>query len=579
MSSKTKLGIEVKTPSGIALYLRVSSEEQTSNTSLSDQERLGRLYAQEQELPVVRVYCDDGFSGTKADRPALQQLRNDILKKPGFDILWCLNIARLSRNLKLLLEVYEQLQAHGLAVVFSQDNVDTSTASGRFHMQIVGSVAELEREAIVERTTRGRIARRAEGGWSGGFCPFGYEYNAESRRPIVVEAEALVVKRIFNLYVERQLGTKAIANILNKEGLRPRTDRARGWHGAAISAIIRDHTYVGLHRVGSVFPAIIPEVVWEMAQKRRDSNRHIRPVAEAPWLLAQRLTCFEHGRVLRAAYSHGKRFYECPCRRPSELVSEAVCTLPRLPAETLEKVVLNQVMEVLGDPDYAKQVADTRIAELESQITTLQASAQPVEDELAKVVAAIDRLSAAWVDGNLRQETYERKLKELKSDQARLAAQREAQGPSDLRELEYLKEKLSVWRDRLQPEYTVDDLSPDDADEYVRQLQAYSDGTSDVEPFDIQSRAVTKGAAGYGPLASLLFAGEMPAVDEAGTGIKWVEVPGPHSMDIAKALIEQVQLKVTAYPDRLQLDGLFPMGDIMFGAVSALDGCRSARCP
>lgn len=139
------------------LYRRVSTEEQhRDGTSLDWQ--LAKLA---EVAPNAIDYCDAGHTGTNSDRPDLQRLLNDT--QHGDRVLvWKLD--RLARNQRLLLEIKAQLRDKKVPLISISENINTSTAFGRMVFQILGNVAEWERETIIERTRSGRLARYKEEG-------------------------------------------------------------------------------------------------------------------------------------------------------------------------------------------------------------------------------------------------------------------------------------------------------------------------------------------------------------------------------------------------------------------------------
>jgi DNA invertase Pin-like site-specific DNA recombinase len=103
---------------------------------------------------------EEKITGTKKDRPAL----NEMLKmlRPG-DRVVVYKLDRISRSTKHLIELIELFEGKGVEFVSIRDNIDTSTALGRFFFRIMASIAELERDIISERTKSGLSAARARG--------------------------------------------------------------------------------------------------------------------------------------------------------------------------------------------------------------------------------------------------------------------------------------------------------------------------------------------------------------------------------------------------------------------------------
>jgi site-specific DNA recombinase len=141
----------------IATYLRISTDEERQPFSLEAQaDRLGAYVSAQPGWRLVLSY-EDRMSGKQLNRPGLARARADA-------------------------------------------------RAGRMMVQMLGVFAEFERELIVERTKMGLAKKAAKGEWTGGTPPFGYRYDPASRRLAPVPAQAAVVQRIFNLYVDRGWG-------------------------------------------------------------------------------------------------------------------------------------------------------------------------------------------------------------------------------------------------------------------------------------------------------------------------------------------------------------------------------------
>jgi DNA invertase Pin-like site-specific DNA recombinase len=139
-----------------AVYVRVSTAEQ--ETDLQETEL--REYCEKRGWSYV-VYRDKGQSGAKNDRPALTAMVND-LRRRKIDVLLVWSLDRLARSLKQLLSIAEECRSLGVDLVSLKQNVDTTLPAGRLTFQVLGAVAEFEREMLRERVRAGMAqARRA----------------------------------------------------------------------------------------------------------------------------------------------------------------------------------------------------------------------------------------------------------------------------------------------------------------------------------------------------------------------------------------------------------------------------------
>jgi len=134
----------------IALYCRVSTTDQSTDSQLLDLRR----YVSDRGWQTFREYCDNGISGTKDSRPALNQLMGDA-KKRKFDAVLVWRFDRFARSTRHLINALEEFKNLGIDFVSYQENIDTSSPLGGAIFTILGAVAQLERDIIAERVKAG----------------------------------------------------------------------------------------------------------------------------------------------------------------------------------------------------------------------------------------------------------------------------------------------------------------------------------------------------------------------------------------------------------------------------------------
>lgn len=144
----------------VALYARVSTLNHGQDPEMQLREL--REYAAHRGCTIVREYCDQGVSGSKESRPALNDLLADARRR-SFDAVAVWKLDRFGRSLKHLVTTLAELEAVGVAFVSLHDNLDLSTPSGRLMFQIIGAMAEFERALIQERVRAGIRNARAKG--------------------------------------------------------------------------------------------------------------------------------------------------------------------------------------------------------------------------------------------------------------------------------------------------------------------------------------------------------------------------------------------------------------------------------
>ncbi len=159
-----------------AIYTRVSTVDQHPETQILDL----RQMAHQRGYEIVCEYVDK-ITGTKAKRPGLDELLRDA-RRGQFDVVLVWASDRLARSVRHFLEVLDELNHLNIEFVSFREQLDTGGPLGRAVVVIIGAVAELERNLIVERVRAGMRRAKLEGRHIG-------------RKPLVVDREALLQER------------------------------------------------------------------------------------------------------------------------------------------------------------------------------------------------------------------------------------------------------------------------------------------------------------------------------------------------------------------------------------------------
>lgn len=230
----------------VALYTRISKDETiTRGMSLADQEARLRSYCDsrngEDPWSVVEHYRDNGQSGKTLDRPALTRLRDDA-KAKRFGGVAVVKLDRLTRSVRDLGTLIEEFGKGKIELVSLSESIDTSSAAGRFVLNLLGSVAQWEREAISERTTSALRFRRDAGNAYSGETPYGFVRADTGRAKLLepIERELQVIRRIYGLRKDG-LTLRAIADALNKD--RIRTKKGCTWAAEQVRYMLANDLY------------------------------------------------------------------------------------------------------------------------------------------------------------------------------------------------------------------------------------------------------------------------------------------------------------------------------------------------
>lgn len=245
-----------------ALYTRVSTEDQAvEGFSLDAQMKRLEAYCRIRGWDVAGEYREEGYSGRNTHRPEYERMFEE---SDSWDVLLVLKMDRIHRNSVNFTLMMDELKARGKEFSSVQEKFDTTTAMGRFVMDIMQRIAQLESEQTGERTYVGmEFKARTGGGHLGSAHPYGYEYR--DGRLDVLEDEASNVRTMFMMRL-RGSTTDDIAGFLNDSGV-PSKKGGR-WSRQSVSYILRNPLYAGFSDWNGIVkkgdqPAIVDREVFE----------------------------------------------------------------------------------------------------------------------------------------------------------------------------------------------------------------------------------------------------------------------------------------------------------------------------
>lgn len=232
------------TTNKVAIYVRVSTTNQAEEGySIEEQKDKLKSYCNIKDWNVFNVYTDGGFSGSNTERPALEQLIKDA-KKKKFDTVLVYKLDRLSRSQKDTLYLIEDIfLENNIDFVSLLENFDTSTPFGKAMVGILSVFAQLEREQIKERMQLGKLGRAKAGKsmmWA--KVAYGYTYHKGSGEMTINELEAIVVREIFNSYLEGMSITKL------RDKINDTYPKTPAWSYRIIRQILDNPVYCGYNQ-------------------------------------------------------------------------------------------------------------------------------------------------------------------------------------------------------------------------------------------------------------------------------------------------------------------------------------------
>ena len=222
-----------------AIYARVSTEDQAKEGfSIAAQVKRLEAYCRARGWEIAGRYVDEGFSGRSVDRPAYHRMMDE---KEQWDVLAILKMDRIHRNSKNFTLMMDDLREWNKEFNSMQENFDTTTAMGRFVMDIIQRIAQLESEQIGERVKMGMTAKAQKGGGPlGSPAPYGFRYERGVLIPI--KDETVIVRRLYDSYI-KGMSLQEIATTLNDEGIPSK--KGGIWSKQAISKILKNPLYTG----------------------------------------------------------------------------------------------------------------------------------------------------------------------------------------------------------------------------------------------------------------------------------------------------------------------------------------------
>jgi site-specific DNA recombinase len=430
----------------VALYMRVSSEEQRDRETIEIQREFVQEYCRLYGLEVAQVYADDGVSGTIPlhERPEGGRLLEDA-KGGKFSTLLIYRLDRLGRSLLVIVDAHDRLQAFGVALKSATEPIDTSNPSGRLIFQMLASFAEFERESIRERTQAG-LHRALRNGKFVGRLPYGYKLSPNETGLEVVEEEAWVVRDIIaNIAAGASLYSES--KRLNDEGIpspgyRMRSeDRRRGtrsWSPSSVRIIVHQTAYSGVHRVRvegrdgqeeiieRPVPAIVEPGLRECAEAQMVENKsragEFRKNGRK-YLLRGFIRCGVcdyacSGCTKSSRVSGGTKkyvYYSCISNRADRGWGPPPHRAPNIPAEWLEGMVWDDVRAFLENPGEVLERLRSEGIDTDASLNELKTRRDDLTRRLAAKNAEKDRYVRTYAQGHISEEELADYMADIKN--------------------------------------------------------------------------------------------------------------------------------------------------------------------
>ena len=468
-----------------ALYARYSSDNQREE-SITAQFRYGRNYCQKHDLDIYKEYKDEAFTGTNTNRPAYQEMLVDAAAHK-FDILIVHKPDRLGRNEFDYYSCRAKLDAQGIGLVFTGQQIDMTTPEGRLmENQLVGfaafysrNLAKEIRKGQLENVYAGKLTTRTA---------FGYKAAAD-KTIVIDETEAPAIRHIFTAVANGE-SYNSIVDWLRDNGWRTRAGNL--FTKCSIHDILVNPRYVGTtvfgkvkrdaqgHRNGHTHElppdciiqehaheAIIDDELWARVQNMLKKRRHAsgRFTAVQPYLLSGLVECGECGGAMTGTRVRGgyqgkyiNRYYRC-LRKQTLGAASGVCHNSYMNADKLEHFMTGRLTALIQSPKFieaiigkVQQYYADMTATAPGELDALVEHQKQLRKKLDNIYAALD-LGALDDFDREHMSTIKDELRGVSARIAELKAKPKVQPLTPNRISDFVKNKFSEWLELSHPDH------------------------------------------------------------------------------------------------------------------------------
>jgi site-specific DNA recombinase len=455
-----------------AIYARVSSEQQREANTIASQTTSLIEFAQGHDLEVPKewVFEDDGYSGATLERPGLERVR-DLAAEGQIQVVLAYAPDRLSRKYAYQILLIEELARNGVETLFIKAP-QGSSAEDQLLVQFQGMIAEYERAQILERSRRGKRHRAHSGEVSVmSGAPYGYRYIRKTDEApaayTVLEAEARVVERIYEMYTMEGLSIGEITRRINAQGIPTRKVSAR-WERSTVWAVLRNSAYRGVACFGKTrvsartrvirpqrrrgvttpsmtagherpreewieipVPALVSEESFARAQELLQENKiRSRRRTIEPSVVQGLVSCQKCGYAFSRTSTHTSarkiHYYKCIGSDGWRKLGGPICNNRRfVRQDLLDQIVWAEVIRLLEDPTLIQQELDRRLVAARLSDPTKKRE-QSLQRELTHVGKGIERLLNAYQEGLLSIEQLRERMPALRQREQTLRAELQA---------------------------------------------------------------------------------------------------------------------------------------------------------
>lgn len=384
------------------IYIRVSTEDQ-AREGYSLKEQLIKLkdLCKYRDYNVFKIYEDAGISAKDTNRPALQEMLDEV-RKNNINVIVAYKLDRLTRSVRDLENLIVELEKYDCALECAVDDINTSTANGRFFVRMLTVLSQLEIERVSERTKFGLV-----GAIKDGHIPVRKTlgFTRLDKKLVINPIEKDTITRIFDLYLKGN-SYQTISNILNEENT-----LNKKWYDTTILKILSNPLYKGDFISGgrngapvlyeNVVEAIISKELWEdcQFQAKKNARNYTR---RNDYIFFQKIVCPHCNKILACKAPGGtkKKYIYYQCNTCKTFVRE----------DKLIELLIEQITTII---EYDISVRQFYAPLLKHKIENTN---EVIEKEIIKLKDKEIRLKEAYLDKviDLKEYNEDKKLLQIK---------------------------------------------------------------------------------------------------------------------------------------------------------------------
>lgn len=424
----------------VVIYARVSTEDkQDYERQISDLTRVILIDGYQENQIEIFAEKVSGYKKNE-DRPELTRLLNLIENDSNiFDAIYVTEVSRLGRNPRFTKEIIERICDLKVPIKILNPSLNTLNPDGSrnnfVHIMLAIAIefSDIEAKAIKNRMKSGKLQRVKEGKVAGNNQAYGYA-NVDKMQ-VIDEDEAMVVEKIFQMYLEGK-GTRVIAGILNDMKIPTRLAKTHKdktvsfektgieksgadilWDGNTILQILKNPSYKGTRIFkGEEIPTpqIISEEIWEQANTIRTTKTHRNYLTSYTYLLKDICYCGKCGKKYLGTYNEKKshEFYRCV----SFLKKGQQCGNAGINISLVESVIYHQLIQSENLLKYLENPNDI-LNQIKAELSDIELQFKIQSNLLASKQKELERLLDLYLsNSSYKKELFENKEKELSSE-------------------------------------------------------------------------------------------------------------------------------------------------------------------